>query len=185
MSGLGQKWPWTYFSAWAPITNIHAFEGSVGQAIKTIYTTDHAKVSVKRAVSFGSVLFSLFLFQLWIIVAGTKLKLFNLLFQLAYPFLICFSFFRVYLLIIVVREVPSSFYILIYARMAWELGSNGLILKVFDEVQEVRYIAIERNGTLQLRLLTVSWKSLIQWWNFFLILHLLWIYFLSLNILQN
>ena len=37
------------------------------------------------------------------------------------------------------REVPSSFYILIYARMARELGSNGLIAQVFDEVQEVRY----------------------------------------------
>ena len=80
----------------------------------------------------------IFLFQLWIVVAGTKLKLFNLLFQLAYLFFICLSFFRVSLSIIVVREVPSSFYILIYIRMAWELGSNGLISQVFDEVQEVR-----------------------------------------------
>ena len=60
----------------------------------------------------------IFLFQLRIVVAGTKLKLFSLLFHLAYLFLICFSFFRVSLSIIVVREVPSSFYILIYIRMA-------------------------------------------------------------------
>ncbi len=101
---------------------------------------------------------------------------------MAYPFLICFSFFRVSLSIMVVREGFSSFYILVYVRMAWELGCNGLSAQVFDEVQEVRYIAVERNGTLQLRLLTVSWKSLIQWWNFFLILHLLWRYSLYLNI---
>ena len=76
-----------------------------------------------------------------------------------------------------IRSTPKWRYMAnINAMAGFVISAKKLRLK------SLSYIAVKRNGTLQLRLLTVCWKSLIQWWKFFLILHLLWKYSLNFNI---